>query len=100
LDAAAEAPLRTAELACAVLPLAEQTLGFTKAALATDLGSASEFAAASLAAAALNVRVNHRSLPDGPACAQREARLAALETEAAAALARIRAALRRDGTRA
>jgi formiminotetrahydrofolate cyclodeaminase len=91
---AAAEPLRTAALALHVLRLAERALALENANLVSDLGCAAEFAAAALAAAALNVRVNHAFIKDTDYVRTQEAELAALEREAAQISERVNPAVR------
>jgi formiminotetrahydrofolate cyclodeaminase len=90
LELAAQAPLHAAELAKLVAVLAARALDFDNVPLASDLGCAAEFAHAALAAAALNVRVNHKYMKDRVAIAAAERELARYEREVAPLVKRIR----------
>jgi len=90
LALAAAEPLRIAELAGDAVALAEQALGLHNRNLVSDVGCAAEFAAAGLAAAALNVRINHRYLKDATVVADQGATLTTLERDTAARLERLR----------
>jgi len=79
---AAAAPLSTARCAKDVAALAARALAFENVALASDVGCAAEFASAGVAAAALNVRVNHRYMNDVVAVAAQRAELERYEREA------------------
>lgn len=94
LEHAAEAPLHAAHLALEALRLAVRALELGNANLESDLGCAAEFAAAAVAACAYNVRINHRFMRDDAAVASQSERLRACETETAALLAQVRAAIR------
>jgi formiminotetrahydrofolate cyclodeaminase len=95
LHDAAEAPLAIAALALAVLGLLDRLLEVSLGALGSDVGCAAEFAGAALAAAAYNVRINHRYMKDAAVVRDQAARLAALEDTAAGILKRARDALAR-----
>jgi formiminotetrahydrofolate cyclodeaminase len=88
---AADVPLRSAELARDVLALSLEALELGNTHLASDAGCGAEFAYAALAGAAYNVRANHAWLHDKTLVESNEARLRALESEAATLLARVRA---------
>ncbi len=90
LEDAAAAPLRAAALALDVLSLAGDALALENANLVSDLGCAAEFGAAALAAAAYNVRINHRFMKNRSLATAQEHSLAEYETQCAALLARIR----------
>jgi formiminotetrahydrofolate cyclodeaminase len=90
---AAEEPLAAAALARDVLALCEAAAGLEHRGLASDVGCAGEFALASLNASAYNVRVNHRFMKDAATIARQAAALAALEADAGASSARVRAAV-------
>ena len=90
LGAAAAAPLAAAELAKLVAVLADRALELENANLASDLGCAAEFAAASLAASALNVRINHTFMKDAPLVGRQERELARYESETARVVKRVR----------
>jgi formiminotetrahydrofolate cyclodeaminase len=90
LHRAAQAPLDVAALALAVLRLVDRLLATPLGALASDVGCAAEFAHASLAAAAYNVRINHRYMHDEPFIREQAERLAAYENAAGVILARAR----------
>lgn len=93
-NAAAE-PLRIAQLAADVVGLAEDALALDNRNLASDLGCAAAFAEAAVAAAALNVRVNHAYLRDDDLRAHQQAALATLERETSRRVAHVRAAVER-----
>jgi methenyltetrahydrofolate cyclohydrolase len=93
LRAAAQEPLDTAALALDVIHLADRLLQIPNKNLASDVGCAAEFGAASLAACAYNVRVNHRYMRDEAAIAEQAAKLAQYESEAANAVGRVRSAV-------
>jgi formiminotetrahydrofolate cyclodeaminase len=90
LEAAAAAPLVTAGLATRVAVLSERALGLENPHLVSDLGCAAEFAAAALAAAAWNVRVNHKFMKDPSAIDRQASELAGYEREAAPPITRVR----------
>jgi formiminotetrahydrofolate cyclodeaminase len=94
LVGAAEAPLKTAQLANGVLALVEHALDLQNRNLVSDAGCAAEFAAAALAAAALNVRVNHHYLKDPAVVRDQGTTLAALERDGHARLEAVRARVR------
>jgi formiminotetrahydrofolate cyclodeaminase len=91
---AAEAPLHAATLALGVLELTDRFLETPMRALASDVGSAAELAAAAVAACAYNVRVNHRYMHDEPAIREQTAALDRVEQKASAILAHVRARLK------
>jgi formiminotetrahydrofolate cyclodeaminase len=93
LRGAAAEPLRCAVLSVATLSLAERALALENANLASDLGCAAEFATAALAAAALNVRVNHAFIRDADYVRAQEAELRRLEREAQPLLENVRFAV-------
>lgn len=93
LRGAAAEPLRCAVLSLATLNLAERALTLENAHLISDLGCAAEFAAAALAAAALNVRVNHAFIKDADYVRAQEADLHRLEREAQSVLENVRLAV-------
>jgi len=90
LVAAAQTPLTSAALAVSVLWLADRALALNNPALASDLGCAAEFAAAGIAAAAYNVRVNHAYIHDAAAVSSQTERLIELEAEGPIVLDRVR----------
>ncbi len=90
LGEAARAPLQAAELAKLVAVLAARALELENMLLASDLGCAAEFAQAGLAAAALNVRVNHKYLKDRAAIERGERELSRYEAEVAPLVKRVR----------
>ncbi|MDQ2857446.1 MAG: cyclodeaminase/cyclohydrolase family protein [Candidatus Eremiobacteraeota bacterium] len=90
LGGAAATPLSTARCARDVAALARRALAFENDALASDLGCAAEFASAGLAAAALNVRVNHRYMKDSAAIAAQSAELERYEGEAGPLVTQVR----------
>jgi formiminotetrahydrofolate cyclodeaminase len=90
LGGAAQAPLRAAELAVRVAVLAARALELENANLASDLGCAAEFAQAALAAAAINVRVNHSFMKDRAAIDASERELRGYEAETAPLVMRVR----------
>jgi formiminotetrahydrofolate cyclodeaminase len=91
---AAEAPLHAATLALGVLELTDRLIETPLRALASDVGSAAELAAAAVAACAYNVRVNHRYMHDEPAIREQTAALDRVEQKASAILAHVRARLK------
>jgi len=93
LNDAAEAPLHAASLAVDVLKLAEQLARGPMRALASDVGSAAEFAHAAITACGYNVRINHRYMDEGEAMREQAARLARLEGAALAIVGRVRDAV-------
>lgn len=93
LRGAAAEPLRCAVLSLATLSLAERALTLQNANLVSDLGCAAEFAAAALAAAALNVRVNHAFIKDSDYVRAQEAEMRRLECEAQPVLENVRLAV-------
>jgi formiminotetrahydrofolate cyclodeaminase len=90
---AAEAPLNAATLALGVLELTDRLIETPMRALASDVGSAAELAAAAVAACAYNVRVNHRYMHDELAIREQSAALDRVEREASKILARVRSKL-------
>jgi formiminotetrahydrofolate cyclodeaminase len=90
LGGAARAPLEAAELAKLVAILAARALELENVHLASDLGCAAEFAQAALAAAALNVRVNHKYMKDRAAIDAGERLLRRYEAEVAPLIKRVR----------
>ena len=91
---AAEAPLHAATLALGVLELTDRLIETPMRALASDVGSAAELAAAAVAACAYNVRVNHRYMHDEPAIREQAVVLDRVERNASEVLARVRARLK------
>ena len=90
LGNAAHAPLEAAELAKLVALLSARALELENMQLASDLGCAAEFARAGLAAAALNVRVNHKYMKDRAAIDTGERELSRYEAEVAPLVKRVR----------
>ena len=90
LGGAARAPLEAAELAKLVTVLAARALELENPHLASDLQCAAEFAAAAVAAAASNVRANHKYMKDRATIERDESTLARYEAETMAALKRVR----------
>ncbi len=90
LAGAARAPMQAAELAKLVAVLAARALELENAHLASDLGCAAEFAAAALAASALNVRINHKFMRDRGAIDANERELSRYESEVAPLVKRVR----------
>ena len=95
LGEAALAPLRTAELAKRLAILTARALELENVQLASDLGCAAEFAQAGFAAAALNVRVNHKYLKDRAAIEMGERELTRYEAELAPLVKRVRSEVAR-----
>jgi methenyltetrahydrofolate cyclohydrolase len=95
LARAAEEPLRASALSLEALELLVKLLEFPTRSLSSDIGSASEFARASLASCAYNVRINHRFMHDAEVVALQEQALKEREDAAQALLARIRAQVAR-----
>jgi formiminotetrahydrofolate cyclodeaminase len=93
LSHAAAEPLFAAELALETLRLATRALEIPNKNLTSDVGCAAEFAAASLAACAYNVRVNHKFMKDTNAIEAQAHVLARYERESAALLAGVRRSL-------
>lgn len=93
LQHAAAEPLFASELALETLRLAARALGIPNKNLTSDVGCAAEFAAASLAACAYNVRVNHKFMRDTEAIEAQAHVLERYERESAALLAGIRRSL-------
>ncbi len=87
---ASREPLHAASLALDVLRLTQRCIETDLGALSSDIGCAAEFAHASLAGCAYNVRINHRYMRDEPAIAEQEGTLAGYEAEAADILERVR----------
>ena len=79
---AADVPLHVAARAVEAFALAERTATLRNAHLASDVACAVHFARAAFAAAAANVRVNHRYLRNAATIAGQAERLGALETRA------------------
>jgi formiminotetrahydrofolate cyclodeaminase len=94
LQHAAAEPLFAAELALDTLRLAARALEIPNKNLVSDIGCAAEFAAASLAACAYNVRVNHKFMKDTYAIEAQAHVLLRYERESATLLANVRSALR------
>ncbi len=90
LIVAAAAPLNVAEIAKLVAILAARSLELGNHNLASDVGCAAEFAAAALAACALNVRVNHKYMKDRAAIEIGERRLRTYELETSPLVKRVR----------
>ena len=88
---AASEPLRAAELALRTLEEARLLLEHPNPHLLSDVGCAGEFAAAGLAAAAYNVRVNHHYLRDELLVARQRAALERLELRARDGIVALRA---------
>ncbi len=88
---AAAEPLRAAELAMRTLDEARLLLEHPNPHLLSDVGCAGEFAAAGLAAAAYNVRVNHRYLRDELLVARQRVALERLEARARDGIVALRA---------
>ena len=93
LQGAASEPLHAAAIALDVLRLAQKLTQLRTGALASDVGCAAEFAAASLAACAYNVRVNHRYMRNAAAIREQFATLEAYEHDAAVIIRQVRLAL-------
>ncbi len=93
LTHAAAEPLFAAELALETLRLAARALEIPNKNLTSDVACAAEFAAASLAACAYNVRVNHKFMHDTNAVEAQAHVLARYERESAALLAGVRRSL-------
>jgi formiminotetrahydrofolate cyclodeaminase len=91
LGSAAAAPLYAASLALETLHLAASALGLRNAHLVSDIGCAAEFAFASLAASAYNVRINHKFMKDRAAIETQETALRGFERAGAELLERVRA---------
>ena len=96
LAGAAAAPLATAALARDVVTLTERALTLRNVHLASDLGCAAEFAGSGLAAAAWNVRVNHKFMKDPATVGHQETELAGYETAVAPLLRRLRSDVARS----
>jgi formiminotetrahydrofolate cyclodeaminase len=90
LTGAAAAPLDGAEIAKLVAVLADRTVALGNANLASDVATAAEFAAAALAASAVNVRVNHKFMKDRATIEAQERELARLESETPPLVKRVR----------
>jgi len=88
---AATEPLRAAEIAMRTLDEARLLLEHPNPHLLSDVGCAGEFAAAGIAAAAYNVRVNHRYLRDELLVARQRAALERLELRARDGIVALRA---------
>uniref|UniRef100_E6Q5G2 Cyclodeaminase/cyclohydrolase domain-containing protein n=1 Tax=mine drainage metagenome TaxID=410659 RepID=E6Q5G2_9ZZZZ len=88
---AASEPLRAAEIAMRTLDEARLLLEHPNPHLLSDVGCAGEFAAAGIAAAAYNVRVNHRYLRDELLVARQRAALERLELRARDGIVALRA---------
>jgi methenyltetrahydrofolate cyclohydrolase len=94
LERAAQAPLEAAALGLRALELALELLEYSGEALRSDLGSAAEFAHASLTSCAYNVRINHRYMKDAQAVARQAHQLGVTESQAWPLLERVRAKVR------
>ena len=94
---AASEPLRAAELALRTLEEARLLLEHPNPHLLSDVGCAGEFAAAGLAAAAYNVRVNHHYLRDELLVARQRAALERLELRARDGIVALRAEIAERG---
>lgn len=92
---AAQTPLDAAALALGVLELIDQLLKIQMGALASDAGSAAEFATAAIVAFGYNVRINHRYMHDEAAIREQAAQLFSYEGAAARILQRAREAVAR-----
>lgn len=90
---AAAEPLLAAELALETLRLAARAAEIPNKNLTSDIGCAAEFAAASLAASAYNVRINHRFMKDLDAIEAQAHVLERYERESATLLAAVRRSL-------
>jgi formiminotetrahydrofolate cyclodeaminase len=90
LLAAAEEPLKTANLCLDVVRFAAQCLEIPNKNLVSDLGCAAEFGYAGAVACAYNVRVNHKFLRDPEPAAPQIALLKRYEAQAAQLLAHVR----------
>jgi len=90
LQVAAAEPLHVCELGLELLHLATQTLQLKNRNLVSDVGCAAEFAAACVAAAAFNVRINHNFMSDLEAVENQEHVLVQYERQAAALLDEVR----------
>lgn len=93
LQHAAAEPLFAAELALETLRLAARAVEIPNKNLISDVGCAAEFAGASLAACAYNVRINHKFMRDTNAIEAQAHVLARYERESAALLAGVRRSL-------
>ena len=91
---AAAEPLLAAELALHVLRLAHRALDIPNKNLVSDIGCAAEFGAASLAACAYNVRINHKFMHDADEIEAQRHMLERYEREGADLLNDVRRALR------
>lgn len=89
LQFAAEVPLKTAELSCAVAALADKVAPHANPRAASDLLVAAELARAALAGAAANVRINLNSLKSPSFAVKANERLEAWSGEAAASAANL-----------
>lgn len=96
LEGAAAAPLYAASLALETLQLAERALELRNPNLVSDIGCAAEFAFASLAASAYNVRINHKFMKDRVAIEAQETALKGFERSAAEILERVRSGVARS----
>lgn len=90
LQRAAAEPLRAAGLALRVLELTRRLSEAKTKSLASDVGCAAEFAYASLAGCAYNVRVNHKYMHDAETIARQAGELRAYEDAASNVLEQIR----------
>jgi formiminotetrahydrofolate cyclodeaminase len=94
LRLAAAEPLHASELGLEVLALAKRLLDIPNPNLTSDVGCAAEFGASCVAAAAYNVRINHRFMKDTKAIEAQESILLRHERQANDVLSAVRTALR------
>ena len=90
LEGAARAPLGAIAVALDVQRATVALLKFSGQQLISDLGCAAEFAGAAVAAAAYNVRVNHRFMRDAAIVERQSLELSAYERESHALLQTVR----------
>lgn len=90
---AAHEPLEAAALALRVLQMARELCAVGNRSLASDVGCAAEFAGATVAACAYNVRVNHRYLSEPQHAAEQKTMLERYERDAGRLLSEVRAAI-------
>ncbi len=90
LRLAAAEPLHASELGLEVLGLAKKLLAIPNPNLTSDVGCAAEFGAACVAAAAYNVRINHRFMKDTKAIQAQENILLRHERQANELLSAVR----------
>ncbi|MBV8688472.1 MAG: cyclodeaminase/cyclohydrolase family protein [Candidatus Eremiobacteraeota bacterium] len=90
LQQAADVPLRAAANSVTLLEHIDRAIEVANSGLRSDLGCASEFASAALAACAYMVRINHKYMSDSATIAPQSAQLKDLEQRGALLTQKIR----------